>query len=123
MKDIAEVRPLGSQVLVRRDPEDTMHGSIHLPEARRHQGKKGKGTVIAVGPGARKKKRVDLGYYEPDGNRATRLVPTAEREPVDVAPGDRVLFSRLAGADLEGYEGGDYVVLQHDDVLGEIEDE
>jgi chaperonin GroES len=55
-----------------------------------------KGEVVAVGPG--------------------RQLESGKPHPVDVKVGERILFNRLAGSEIE-VEGQEYVELPEDEVL------
>jgi len=92
----ATIRPLQDRVLIVRD-DDRPRGII-LPDAAKE--KPARGLVIAVGPG-----RVDDG----------------QRVPVDVRPGDRVLFGGYAGTEVRE-DGADFLILREDDILAVLED-
>lgn len=89
--------PLGDRIIVRivKDAEVTAGGVI-LPDSVRERSQRG--IVIGVGPG-----RVEMG----------------QRMPIDLEPGDVVLFSKYGGTELpEGMEERDpLLVLREADVL------
>jgi chaperonin GroES len=92
-------RPLHDRVLVRRIEEDAKTpGGIIIPDTAKE--KLIQGEVIAVGPGAR--------------NEAGRLVP------LDVKPGDRVLFSKWSGTEVK-IGGEDLLIMKESDILGILE--
>jgi chaperonin GroES len=92
-------RPLHDRVLVRRIEEDAKTpGGIIIPDTAKE--KPIQGEVIAVGPGAR--------------NEAGRLVP------LDVKPGDRVLFSKWSGTEVK-IGGEDLLIMKESDILGILE--
>jgi|GEM_PF-571740 len=90
--------PLDDQVLVRRPPAEEVHGSLVIPE--RAKERPLTGEVLAVGPGKRLR----------DGSR----------QPLSVAPGDQVMFSKYAGDEVT-LDGADCLVLREADLLGVIE--
>ena len=90
-----KLRPLHDRVLVRRLEEaDTKIGSIVIPDSA--QEKPQQAEVVAVGSG--------------------RRLPSGERTPIDLAPGDRILFGKYSGSDTK-IEGEDYLILTEDEIL------
>ena len=90
------LKPLADRVLVEVDVEEskTAGGSL-LPDTA--QKKSQKGTVIAIGSG--------------------KVLDNGERLPFEVAVGDRVLFAKYSGVDIE--EGGKkFLLLSERDILG-----
>lgn len=104
-----QIQPLNNQVLVRRDPEDTVSdGGIVIPDAAHNpQMPRGRGVVIAAGPG---KKHPKTGM---------RLEPSVKK-------GDRVVFSKLSGDkvrdDLCVDADKDLVLISEDEILCVLED-
>jgi chaperonin GroES len=93
-----EMRPLHDRVLVKRVPrEATSKGGIIIPDSAKE--KPQEGQVVAVGPGRR------------DDNG--RIVP------LDVAKGDRILFGKYSGSDVE-INGEEHLIIQETDILGVI---
>jgi chaperonin GroES len=90
-----KLRPLGDRVLVRRVEGDEKVRGIIIPDTAKEKPQEGK--VIAVGPGARDE--------------------SGKVEPPDVKAGDRVLFGKYAGMDVE-IDGVEYLVLREGDILG-----
>jgi chaperonin GroES len=87
------LKVLGDRVLVKPDPEEESRGGILLPDTAKE--KPQRGTVIAVGKG----RRLDDG----------KIIPP----PVKV--GDRVIFSKYGGTEIE--DGGEeYMVLSSSDL-------
>jgi chaperonin GroES len=87
------LKVLGDRVLVKPDPEEESRGGILLPDTAKE--KPQRGTVIAVGEG----RRLDDG----------KIIPP----PVKV--GDRVIFSKYGGTEIE--DGGEeYMVLSSSDL-------
>jgi chaperonin GroES len=93
-------RPLHDRVVVRRVEEDTKtKGGIIIPDTA--QEKPQQGEVIAVGPGAR--------------DESGKLIP------VDVKPGDLVLFGKWSGTEVK-LDGEELLIMKESDIMGIIED-
>ena len=93
------LRPLHDRVLVRRlEEQDEKHGSIIIPDTAKE--KPQQAEVKAVGSG--------------------KLLDSGERAPVDVEPGDRILFGKYSGADIK-VDGDEYLILREDEILGVLE--
>ena len=92
------LKPLADRVLVEVDVEESKTaGGILLPDTA--QKKSQKGTVIAIGSG--------------------KVLDNEERLPFEVAVGDRVLFAKYSGVDIE--EGGKkFLLLSERDILGKL---
>lgn len=83
--------PFGDDVvIVEKERENVSATGIFLPETRYADEGLREGTVVAVGPGTQ--------------------LPDLSRIPMQVAPGDRVLFNRMAGVEIK-YERGSYLVM------------
>ena len=92
-------RPLHDRVLVRRiDAEEKTAGGIIIPDSAKE--KPQEGEIIAAGPGAR--------------NEQGQLIP------IDVKPGDRVLFGKWSGTEMK-LEGQDDLIMKESDLLGVID--
>ncbi len=96
---MAEVRPLGDRVLVKRlEAEEKTAGGIVLPETAKEKPKQGK--VIALGDG--------------------RQLESGEVAEFQVKEGDVVLFGSFAGTEVTvGQE--EYLLMSEDDILAIIE--
>jgi len=93
-----KLRPLQDRVLIRRvEPETKTPGGIFIPDMA--QEKPVEGEVIAVGPGIR----------DEHGNL----------HPLDVAPGDRVLFGKWSGNEIK-LDGEELVIMKETDLMGVI---
>jgi chaperonin GroES len=91
-------RPLHDRVVVRRiEADQKTAGGIIIPDSA--QEKPSEGEVIAVGDGAR----------DEDG----------ERIPMDVKPGDRVLFGKWSGTEVK-INGEDLLIMKESDIMGII---
>jgi chaperonin GroES len=92
-------RPLHDRVVVRRVEEDTKTaGGIIIPDTAKE--KPMQGEVVAVGPGARGEQ--------------------GKVQPLDVKPGDRVLFGKWSGTEVK-IDGEDLLIMKESDILGVIE--
>jgi chaperonin GroES len=92
-------RPLHDRVLVRRlDAEEKTAGGIIIPDTAKE--KPQQGEIIAAGPGAR--------------NEQGQLVP------LDVKPGDRVLFAKWSGTEVK-IDGEELLIMKESDLLGVVE--
>ena len=92
-------RPLHDRVLVRRiDAEERTAGGIIIPDTAKE--KPQEGEVIAAGPGGR--------------NEQGQLVP------LDVKPGDRVLFAKWSGTEVK-IDGKELLIMKESDLLGVVE--
>jgi chaperonin GroES len=90
--------PLGERIVIKPiEQEQQTKGGIYLPDTAKE--KPQEGEVVAVGPGR----------ITDDGNRIA----------MEVAVGDRVIYSKYAGTE---YKDGDeeYLILRESDVLAKI---
>ena len=93
------LKPLGDRLIVEPlEEEQTTVGGIVLPDTA--QEKPQRGTVLAVGPGARN-------------------TETGERIPLDVAEGDVVIYSKYGGTEIK-VEAEEYLILRESDVLAKV---
>jgi chaperonin GroES len=93
------IRPLNDRILVKRlEEEQTTAGGIIIPDSAKE--KPAEGEIVAVGPG--------------------KMNENGERTAMDVAVGDRVLFSKYGGTDVK-LDGDDFLIMREDDILGVIE--
>jgi chaperonin GroES len=94
-----KIRPLQDRIIVRRvDEEETTKGGIIIPDSAKEKPQEGK--VIAVGKGK--------------ANEEGKI------QPLDVKKGDKVLFSKYAGTEIN-IEGVEHLIIREDDVLGVVE--
>ena len=92
---MAKLRPLGDKILVKRlEAESKTKSGIVLPDTAKE--KPQRGTVLAVGQGRR----------DDDGDRI----------PLDVKPGDQVLFAKYAGTEFK-LDDQDLLILAEKDLL------
>jgi chaperonin GroES len=92
------IKPLEDRIVVRPlESEKTTASGLVIPDTAKE--KPQEGEVLAVGPG-----RID-----DNGNRV----------PLDVAVGDRVIFSKYGGTEVK-YDDDEYLILSARDVLAVI---
>ena len=92
-------RPLHDRVVVRRTDEDERTlGGIIIPDTAKE--KPQQGEVVAVGPGSADEK--------------------GQVQPLDVRPGDRVLFGKWSGTEVK-IDNEDVLIMKESDILGVLE--
>jgi chaperonin GroES len=91
----ATMRPLHDRVLLRRiEEEASSSGGIIIPDSAKE--KPQEGQVIAVGQG--------------------RLTDTGKTLPLDVKAGDRVLFGKYSGSEVQ-VDGEELLIMKEEDIL------
>jgi chaperonin GroES len=94
-----KIRPLQDRVLVKRlEQEEKTKGGIIIPDTAKEKPIEGK--VIAVGAG--------------------KVGDDGKQRPLDVKPGDRVLFGKYSGTEVK-IDGEEALILREEDILGVIE--
>ncbi len=94
-----KIRPLQDRVLVTRIEEEEMtKGGIIIPDTAKEKPSEGK--VVACGKG--------------------KVSEDGKLQPLDVKKGDRVLFSKYSGTEVN-IEGDEHLIIREDDVLGVME--
>jgi chaperonin GroES len=89
------IKPLADRIVIKQvDAETTTASGLVIPDTAKE--KPQEGDVVAVGPG-----RID-----DNGNRV----------PLDIAVGDKVIYSKYGGTEVK-YGGDDLLVLSARDVL------
>ena len=89
------VRPLYDRIVVKRvEEKETKIGGLFIPDTAKE--KPQEGEVVAVGKG----KRLEDG----------KVIP------LDVKPGDRILFGKYSGTDIK-VDGVEHLILREDDIL------
>jgi chaperonin GroES len=89
-----KVKPLHDRLLVKPIEETKTQGGLIIPDSAKD--KPMRGTVIAVGPG--------------------KLDDAGSLRPLDVNKGDRVLFNKYAGTEIQ-LDGDEHLIIREDDVL------
>lgn len=92
------LKPLGDRVIIELvESEEKTASGIVLPDTAKEKPQEGK--VVAVGTG--------------------RVLENGERVALEVAQGDRIIFSKYAGTEVK-YEGTEYLILRESDILAII---
>jgi chaperonin GroES len=94
-----KLRPLQDRILVKRVEEaQKTKGGIIIPDSAKE--KPAEGEVIAVGNG--------------------KLGEDGKRVPIELKKGDRILFSKYGGTEVQ-IDGEEYLIMREDDVLGVVD--
>ncbi len=94
-----KIRPLQDRIIVKRiDEEEVSRGGIIIPDSAKEKPQEGK--VTAVGKG--------------------KVGEDGKVQPLDVKKGDKVLFSKYAGTEIN-IDGDEHLIIREDDVLGVLE--
>jgi chaperonin GroES len=94
-----KIRPLHDRILIKRvDEEQKTAGGIIIPDSAKEKPQEGR--VIAVGNGK----------ADDDG----------KVRPLDVKKGDRVLFGKYTGSEVN-LDGEEHLIIREEDVLGILE--
>jgi chaperonin GroES len=94
-----KVKPLNDRVLVLRvEEEQKSAGGIIIPDTAKEKPQEGK--IVAAGPG--------------------KLGDDGKRIPLEVKVGDRVLFSKYAGTEIN-IDNVEHMVMKEEDILGVLE--
>ncbi|MEI4832574.1 co-chaperone GroES [Bacillus sp. CGMCC 1.60114] len=92
------LKPLGDRVVIELvQAEEKTASGIVLPDTAKEKPQEGK--VVAVGTG--------------------RVLENGERVALELAAGDRIIFSKYAGTEVK-YEGAEYLILRESDILAVI---
>ena len=92
------IKPLGERAVIKKlEAEETTKSGIVLTGTAKERPQEAE--VVAIGPGA-----------VVDGNRI----------PMEVAVGNKVLYSKYAGTDVK-VSGEEYIILRQDDILAIVE--
>jgi len=95
-----KIRPLGDHIVVKLlEEEQITKSGIVLPDTVDKE-KKAEGEVMAVGPG--------------------KLLENGSRAPMEVAVGQKILFKKWGGDEVEVDEE-EYKIISQEDVLGIIQ--
>ncbi len=95
-----KIQPLGDRIVVKvvEVVEEKTKSGLYVPDTAKE--KPQEADVLAVGPGA--------------------LTDDGKRLPIDVAVGDKVIFSKYAGTEVK-IDGEEYLVLSSRDILAKIQ--
>src|ERR1700757_1336366 len=90
------IRPLHDRVIIKRlDEAEQARGGIIIPDTAKE--KPQQGEVIAAGEG--------------------KIRDDGTRQPLDVKPGDRVLFGKYSGSEVK-LDDEEYIIMREDEILG-----
>lgn len=93
------LKPLGDRVVIRvLEQEEKTASGIYLPDTAKE--KPSQGEVIAVGAG--------------------KVADDGKRVALDVAVGDKIIFSKYAGTEVK-FEGQNYLIVSERDILAVVE--
>jgi len=94
-----KIRPLQDRIIVKRiEGDEVTSGGIIIPDSAKEKPQEGK--IIAVGKG--------------------KIGEDGKVQPLDVKKGDKVLFSKYAGSEIN-IDGDEHLIIREDDVLGVLE--
>ena len=94
-----QIKPLDDRVLIKpADPEEKTASGLYLPQGAKE--KPQQGTIVAIGPG--------------------RLLKDGKRAPISVKKGEKVVYARYAGSEIE-LKGVKHVILEETELLGVID--
>ena len=94
-----KIRPLQDRLLVKRiDEEAKTKGGIIIPDTAKEKPQEGK--VVAVGKG--------------------KVTEDGKLQPLDVKKGDRVLFNKYSGTEVN-VDGEEHLIIREEDVLAILE--
>ncbi len=94
-----KLRPLQDRILVKRVEEaQQTKGGIIIPDSAKE--KPAEGKVVAVGNG--------------------KLNDDGKRIPLEIKKGDRILFSKYGGTEVQ-IEDEEHLIMREDDVLGVVD--
>ena len=94
-----KIKPLNDRVVVLRiDEDEKTSGGIIIPDTAKEKPQEGK--VIAVGSG--------------------KLNEDGKRVPLEVKKGDRILFSKYGGNEIQ-IDGVEHLIMREDDILAVFE--
>ncbi|MBM4765367.1 co-chaperone GroES [Bacillus sp. B15-48] len=89
------IKPLGDRIVIELvESEEKTASGIVLPDSAKEKPQEGK--VVAVGSG--------------------RVLESGERVALEVAVGDRIIFSKYGGTEVK-YQGTEYLILRESDIL------
>lgn len=93
------LKPLGDRVIIELvESEEKTASGIVLPDTAKEKPQEGK--VVAVGSG--------------------RVLENGERLALEVAVGDRIIFSKYSGTEVK-YDGKEYLILRDSDILAVVQ--
>jgi len=105
VKSTTKLRPLGDRTVVKPiEREEVTKGGIVLPDTAKE--KPQEGEIVAVGPG----KLTD------DGTRIAKLTDDGTRIAMDVKVGDKVIYAKYAGTEVE-IDNEKLLIMHESDIM------
>ena len=93
------LKPLGDRVVIELvESEEKTASGIIVPDSAKEKPQEGK--IVAVGSG--------------------RVLENGERIALEVAAGDRIIFSKYSGTEVK-FDGKEYLILRDSDILAVVE--
>jgi chaperonin GroES len=90
-----KIRPLHDRVIVKRiEEEEKTKGGIIIPDTAKE--KPAEGKIVAVGDG--------------------KILENGKKQPLEVKKGDKVLFGKYAGTDIN-IEGEEHLIMREEDII------
>ena len=97
-KSATDLKPMGDRIVVRPSEQESLtKAGIYLPDAAQERPQEGE--VVATGPG--------------------RVLKNGKRLEMEVKPGDKVIYSKFAGTEVE-VQDEELLVLGANDILAII---
>jgi chaperonin GroES len=94
-----KIRPLHDRIILKRvKEEEKTKGGIIIPDTAKEKPVEGK--IVAVGAG--------------------KVLEDGKRIPLQVKPGDRVLFGKYSGSEIK-IDGEEHLIMREDDVIAIVE--
>jgi len=94
-----KIRPLHDRVIVKRlEEEEATKGGIIIPDTAKEKPIEGK--VVAVGAG--------------------KILENGKKQPLEVKKGDKILFGKYAGTDIQ-VEGEEHLIMREEDIVAIVE--
>ena len=94
-----KIRPLHDRVIVKRvEEEEKTKGGIIIPDTAKEKPIEGK--IVAVGEG--------------------KILENGKKQPLEVKKGDKVLFGKYAGTDIN-IEDEEHLIMREDDIIAVVE--
>jgi len=93
------LKPLDNRIVVKPiEMKEATHSGIVIPDTARERPQEGE--IVGIGPG--------------------KILKNGTRVPMDLSPGDRVIYSKYGGIEIK-IGDDEYVILSEDDLLAVVE--
>tara|TARA_Y100000588_G_scaffold394963_1_gene518707 strand:- start:2807 stop:3106 length:300 start_codon:yes stop_codon:yes gene_type:complete len=99
---VSTYKPLGNRILIQAvgEADEVTKGGLIIPDSAKE--KPQKAEILAVGPG--------------------KLNEDGTRQPMEVAVGQKILYAKYAGTEVDGDDDAELMVIREEDVLAIVED-